>query len=132
VTETYCNVFRSTGTPFGLVIGFMNNLQVLTTINYNTVTHLQSLHSNLFTLSAAVFTYSVSLNHTLQIKPSSHTLHLHTAKLFYSASPRKTARELTANYLGQSQSHIATDGQSVSRPWCRAPSGAHDQIFITG
>jgi hypothetical protein len=27
----------------------------------------------------------------------------------------------------QSQSHIATDGQS----WCRAPSGAHDQIFIT-
>jgi hypothetical protein len=31
----------------------------------------------------------------------------------------------------QSQSHIATDGQSVSQSWCRAPSGAHDQIFIT-
>jgi hypothetical protein len=31
----------------------------------------------------------------------------------------------------QSQSHIATDGQWVSMPWCRAPSGAHDQIFIT-
>jgi hypothetical protein len=30
----------------------------------------------------------------------------------------------------QSQSHIATDGQSVSKPLCRAPSGAHDQIFI--
>jgi hypothetical protein len=30
---------------------------------------------------------------------------------------------------GQSQSHIATDGQSVSKSWCRAPSGAHDQIF---
>jgi hypothetical protein len=29
------------------------------------------------------------------------------------------------------QSHIATDGQSVSKSWCRAPSGAHDQIFIT-
>jgi hypothetical protein len=32
-----------------------------------------------------------------------------------------------------SQSHIATDLQSVSqsvRLWCRAPSGAHDQIFI--
>jgi hypothetical protein len=29
-----------------------------------------------------------------------------------------------------SQSHIATDGQSVSTSWCRAPSGAHDQIFI--
>jgi hypothetical protein len=33
--------------------------------------------------------------------------------------------------LCQSQSHIATDGQSVSRSWCRAPSRAHDQIFIT-
>jgi hypothetical protein len=41
--------------------------------NYNTVTHLQSLHANLFSLSVAVFMYSVSLNHTLQIKPSIHT-----------------------------------------------------------
>jgi hypothetical protein len=31
----------------------------------------------------------------------------------------------------QSQSHIETDGQSVSKSWCRAPSGAHDQILIT-
>jgi hypothetical protein len=31
----------------------------------------------------------------------------------------------------QSQSHIATDGQSASKSWCRAPSGAYDQIFIT-
>jgi hypothetical protein len=31
----------------------------------------------------------------------------------------------------QSQSPIATDGQSISKSWCRAPSGAHDQIFIT-
>jgi hypothetical protein len=30
-----------------------------------------------------------------------------------------------------SPSHVATDGQSVSKSWCRAPSGAHDQIFIT-
>jgi hypothetical protein len=29
------------------------------------------------------------------------------------------------------QSHIATDGQSISKSWSRAPSGAHDQIFIT-
>jgi hypothetical protein len=29
-----------------------------------------------------------------------------------------------------SQSHIATDGQSISNSLCRAPSGAHDQIFI--
>jgi hypothetical protein len=31
--------------------------------------------------------------------------------------------------LLSSQSHIATDGQSVSKSWCRAPSGTHDQIF---
>jgi hypothetical protein len=31
----------------------------------------------------------------------------------------------------QSQSHIVTDSQSVSKSWCLAPSGAHDQIFIT-
>jgi hypothetical protein len=29
-----------------------------------------------------------------------------------------------------SQGHIATDGQSVGKSWCRAPSGAYDQIFI--
>jgi hypothetical protein len=31
----------------------------------------------------------------------------------------------------QSQGHIATDGQSVCLSWCRAPSGAHDQILVT-
>jgi hypothetical protein len=31
----------------------------------------------------------------------------------------------------QSQSHIVTDGRSICKSWCRAPSGAHDQIFIT-
>jgi uncharacterized PurR-regulated membrane protein YhhQ (DUF165 family) len=35
------------------------------------------------------------------------------------------------NSLSQSQSHIATDGQSISKSWCRAPSGAHDKILIT-
>jgi hypothetical protein len=73
----YCNVFGRLETPFGLVNGSINHLQVVTTINYNTVTHLQSLHANLFNLFAAVFMYSVSLNHTLQIKPSINTLHLH-------------------------------------------------------
>jgi hypothetical protein len=31
----------------------------------------------------------------------------------------------------QNQSHIATGGRSISKSWCRAPSAAHDQIFIT-
>jgi hypothetical protein len=29
------------------------------------------------------------------------------------------------------QSHIATDSQSVSKSWCRTPSGAYDEIFVT-
>jgi hypothetical protein len=33
------------------------------------------------------------------------------------------------SYLNSSQSHMATYGQLVSKSWCRAPSGAHDQIF---
>jgi hypothetical protein len=33
-------------------------------------------------------------------------------------------------WTNQSQSHFATDSQSVCLSWCRAPSGAHDQIFI--
>jgi hypothetical protein len=31
----------------------------------------------------------------------------------------------------QIPSHIATDGQSVSKSWCRAPSGAHNHRFVT-
>jgi hypothetical protein len=39
--------------------------------------------------------------------------------------------ECALSFNSRSQSHIATDGQSVSKTLCRAPSGAHDQIFIT-
>jgi hypothetical protein len=48
-----------TATGFGLVIGFINHSQVVTTINYNTVPdlhNLQSLHYNLFKLFPLVFT----------------------------------------------------------------------------
>jgi hypothetical protein len=34
-------------------------------------------------------------------------------------------------FSSQSQSHIATDGQSVSKSWCRALFEANDQIFST-
>jgi hypothetical protein len=38
---------------------------------------------------------------------------------------------LNQNRLSKSQSHIATDGQSVSPSSCRAPSGAYDHIVVT-
>jgi hypothetical protein len=71
-------------TPFRLVIGFITILQVVTTITYYTIArlhNLQSLHTNLLAVSAVVFMYSVSLNHTLQIESSIHTLYLHILTL---------------------------------------------------
>jgi hypothetical protein len=49
-----------TGTLFGLVVGFINNSQVVTTINYDTVAglhNLQSLHANILSLPLVIFTY---------------------------------------------------------------------------
>jgi hypothetical protein len=37
---------------------------------------------------------------------------------------------LNSQSQSQSQSDIAADGQSVCLSWCRAPTGAHDQIFF--
>jgi hypothetical protein len=74
----YCNMFRLPLMPFGLLIGFTNNLQVVTTINYDTVAGLhtlQTIHTNLFTISSVGFTYPqyntgaipVSLYHPLPV-----------------------------------------------------------------
>jgi hypothetical protein len=41
----YCNVFVWLQTRFGLVIDFINNPQVVTSINSYTVTYLHSLRS---------------------------------------------------------------------------------------
>jgi hypothetical protein len=42
---------------------------------------------------------------------------------------------LHGNSGSQCQSHVTTGGQSVSQSvsmsWCRAPSGSHDQMFVT-
>jgi hypothetical protein len=29
------------------------------------------------------------------------------------------------------QSHVTTDGRSVSRSWCRAPSGTPDEVLLS-
>jgi hypothetical protein len=82
----------ATETRFGLVIGFINKPQVVTTITYDTVTglgDLQSLHANLLSISAVVLTYSVSLNHTPNKAFNSHNdfsaiTHYHAHKTFES------------------------------------------------
>jgi hypothetical protein len=73
---------------FGLVIGFINHLQVVTTINYNTVPDFHTTdHSTLISLvslhqSSWIYnteTIKVSLNHTFPI-----SLHYNTHKVFKS------------------------------------------------
>jgi hypothetical protein len=54
-----CHVSQWLTRGFGLVVRLINNLQVVTTINYYTIAALHNvhlLHTNLFNLSALVFT----------------------------------------------------------------------------
>jgi hypothetical protein len=74
---------------------------VVTIRNYYTITHLHSLQS------------------------------LHANTPFYLFGPSGIHLENFETETVKSQSHIATDGPSVSKSWCRAPSGAYDQMFIT-
>jgi hypothetical protein len=55
----YYHVLHWLRRGFGLVIGFIGYLQVVTTNNYNTIAdlhNLQSLHTNVFSLPALVLT----------------------------------------------------------------------------
>jgi hypothetical protein len=61
--------------------------------------------------------------------PVRRLLRLVGSRWRYSSPPPHGSFLTTYNI--QSQSHIATDGQSVSKSWCRAQSGTHDQIFLT-
>jgi hypothetical protein len=54
----FCNVYGRLKTGFKLAIGFITNLQIVTTINYDTINDLhslQSFHTNLFSLFALAF-----------------------------------------------------------------------------
>jgi hypothetical protein len=112
------------------VFGYWDAVQIvnwfhynLTRSDYNYLLHcylFTQLQAALFTLSAVVFAYSVWLS----------LKHLNGLQLFFTYELPVTVsyRELLCK--SQSQSHIATDGQSISKSWYRAPFGAHDQIFI--
>jgi hypothetical protein len=54
--------------------------------------------------------------------------HTHSTPSLYSTNTHTLNSCLS---LSLSLSHIATDGLSVCLSWCRAPSGAHDQIVVT-
>jgi hypothetical protein len=76
MAKLYCHVYGRIKTGFGLVIGFIDHLLVVSTINYNTVTDVHATkHSTL--ISSVYLHYpsrnyntvaiKVSLNHTLPI-----------------------------------------------------------------
>jgi hypothetical protein len=79
----YCRVSQWPRRGFGLVIGFIGYLEVVTTNNYNTIAelhNLQSLHTNLLRLSALVFMYlwhriykSLTKSHTPNTTVLQHT-----------------------------------------------------------
>jgi hypothetical protein len=79
-------------TPFWLLIGFITILQVVTTITF----------------------YAIARLHYLQF------LHANIPFYLFGASGIHLENFETET-VSQSQSHIATDGQSVSKSWCRAP-----------
>jgi hypothetical protein len=56
-----------------------------------------------------------------------HYIKYHLYKVYRGFLSMKTDLETPS----PSPSHISTDGQSVSLSWCRALSGAHDQILVT-
>jgi hypothetical protein len=151
-----------------LVIGFINRLQVVITITFNTVSdlhHVQSLHYDLLSLFPLVFTIrflATDLNTGMLRINQSFCSHVNSSQVdlfcFLLCSQSQFAvlfacfccdcyslvtKSVTAfssphlelssfeTQLNSSQSHIATDGQSISKSWCRDSSGAHDQIFIT-
>jgi hypothetical protein len=93
-----------------LVIGFIGYSQVITTrtINYTTLKITATITYKVKSSASVCFVVAWSLEF------SSHLL-----------------ISTTHCSVSQSQSHIATDGQSVSKSWCRAPTGDHDHIFIT-
>jgi hypothetical protein len=95
-------------TPFRLVIWFITISHVVITINHNyllrcyTFTQLTCQYSSL-----AIFTHS---HFEISLLNACHHLRLE-------------------NWTVKSKSHCYW--HSVSKSWCRAPFGAHDQIFIT-
>jgi hypothetical protein len=99
-----------TETGFGLVIAFIDSV---TARNYK---QLQQFH-------IPTTTHKLVLLFTRQF-------FIFTTKL-PRLSSTDNSRERLSTVWRQSQSYIVTDGRSISKCWCRAPSGAHVQIFIT-
>jgi hypothetical protein len=85
----------------------------------------QFIGSLLVVIIITYYTLKITIIIT-HVRSSIHTLSLHTSSTnFPWLSPAENWSELSKS------NSIATDGESVSKSWCRAPSGTRGQIFIT-
>jgi hypothetical protein len=84
---------------------------------------------NRFTGSSLVVTTNKcnTFNITVIITHKVFNPHVKSSQVFYELPVAVSYREL--NWT-RSQSHIATDGRSVSHPWCRAPSGLMTRYLL--
>jgi hypothetical protein len=71
------------------------------------------------------FTTLLPLERAVILRFESGTTHDHNLLYQIRDSPNLESKS------SPSPSHFTTDGQSVRLSWCRAPSGAHDQILVT-
>jgi hypothetical protein len=83
--RAYCNLFLSTEDAVQILSRLYNNLQVVTTINYNTLAGLhnfRTLHTYLFMLSSVVFTYLQQNMGTIQVSLNYNTISVITNHWF--------------------------------------------------
>jgi hypothetical protein len=78
-------------------------------------------------LQVYTFVTIITYNHLLRCVTFTHLTILHPNIPFLTSS-RIHASEFNCKLHASksNQSHIATNGQSVSKSWCRAPSGTRD------
>jgi hypothetical protein len=80
-SKPYCHVYGWLKTAFGLVIGFINNLQVVTTVNYYNITDFHTFQSTV--AHALGFSVSTSLLATDLNTETSTSNHYEIILLFH-------------------------------------------------
>jgi hypothetical protein len=126
------------GVWFGLVIGFITNLytQLITTsaCNANANSH-SAVHYSTYEVFSVCCIFNIFRCRLVTACNAEASAFMPLLAGHWSnwLTPRLAviSHHCRLKILFWSQSHIAADGQSISKSWCRAPSGAHDQIFIT-
>jgi hypothetical protein len=113
----------------------VGRIHIIACLLGNATNNLWVLDLTLDLLDFNSYNYSYSLDKFATHKPETCLLVRHHFTSYLNCLPMSSLSVsvltlfLTVSNQSQSQSYIATDGRSISKPWCRAPFGADDQIF---